>query len=266
MSMKYKITLSLMAIAVILTISSIISFVEYLKMSNYVSDLISENIKSINEVQKLSEFANDYNLALLAVVGSDDEHAKIPEFHQEDFMKSCETLRENYGSSHLTDSIMYAYSAYMLASQEFSHVRKSTFIDTRTWYFGRLQPMFNKLMADILLLNDSIYKDLYKNSATFERGFYRSIIPGVVAVIVGIGLVFLLLVFLFIYYIDPIYKILDGLNNYRSFNHKYSYTFDGDDQLKELNEGVLELCSENQQLRNRLKRMKQELIAEQNKN
>jgi len=62
----------------------------------------------------------------------------------------------------------------------------------------------------------------------------------------------MLLFFLLVYYVNPIYKMLDGLSNYRSFNKKYSYTFDGDDQLSELNDGITELAGENQQLRRRV--------------
>ena len=58
--------------------------------------------------------------------------------------------------------------------------------------------------------------------------------------------------FILAYYVNPIYKMLSGLNNYRTFNKKYSYTFDGDDQLVELNDGIKELAGENQQLRKRV--------------
>ena len=47
-------------------------------------------------------------------------------------------------------------------------------------------------------------------------------------------------------------EMVEGLNNYRSYNKRYNYTFDGDDQLTELNEGISELASENFQLRKRL--------------
>ncbi|MBR6932788.1 MAG: hypothetical protein IKH49_05750, partial [Bacteroidales bacterium] len=51
MSLKMKLTLGLSAIAVVLLISSIISILEYRKMSNYVSELIADNINSINVAQ-----------------------------------------------------------------------------------------------------------------------------------------------------------------------------------------------------------------------
>ena len=156
----------------------------------------------------------------------------------------------------LADSVLYSYSAYMLTSLELKHAILSDFINTREWYFDRLQPKYNRLRSDINILNTAIYNELQKNSATFERGFYRSIIPGAVAVAVGLLLVVLLLFFLMAYYVNPIYRMLTGLKNYRSFGSKYSYEFEGDDQLSELNDGITEMAGENMQLRKRLKMLR----------
>ncbi|MBR1927624.1 MAG: hypothetical protein IJ840_07770 [Bacteroidales bacterium] len=254
LSMRMKLTLSLMAIAVALLASSVISILEYSRMSHYVSDLMADNIKSVGVAQKLSEVSSQYNLGILAVIG-DEAVSALPDFHQEEFMAHCDSLRKSLVSDKmlpLTDSVVYAYSAYMLTSMELSDVLLSDFIDTRTWYFERLQPQYKRLNGYIGNLDDAIYDELKKNSETFQRGFYRSIIPGAVAVGVGLLLILMLLFFLLVYYVNPLYKILEGLNNYRSFNKKYTYSFEGDDQLAELNDGITELVSENQQLRKRV--------------
>lgn len=254
LSMRAKLTLSLGAIAVCLLVSSIISIMEYSRMSHYVSDLMADNIRSINLAQKLSDVSSQYNLDILSVIG-DDAISTLPDFHQKEFMSHCDSLRKSVMGDKmvpLTDSVIYAYSAYMLTSMELNDVLLSDFIDTRSWYFERLQPQYHRLNKSIENLEEAVYGDLKKNSETFQRGFYRSTIPGVVAVIVGLLLILMLLFFILVYYVNPIYKMLAGLNNYRSYNKKYSYTFEGDDQLSELNDGITELAGENQQLRKRV--------------
>ena len=263
LTMRMKLTLSLSAIAVTLLVSSVISIMEYYKMSDYVSDLIADNIRSVNVAQKLSEVTNKYNLDLLTVIG-DDAVSTLPDFHQKEFMAHCDSLRNSLTSDKmvpLTDSVVYAYSAYMLTSLELNDVLLSDFIDTRAWYFDRLQPKFKRLNYYIDVLNGAIYDDLKKNSLTFQRGFYRSIIPGAVAVGVGLLLVLMLLFFLLVYYVNPIYRMLAGLNNYRSFNKKYSYSFEGDDQLAELNDGITELTGENQMLRKRVANLRAKVAS-----
>ena len=261
LTLRMKIIFSLSAIAVILLVSSIISVLEYRSMSNYVSELIADNIESINAAQQLSSVTDAYNLQILTVIGDDFDN-DLPDFNRDAFMDHCDSLRISLSSinmQHLADSVVYSWSAYMLTSLELPRVILSDFIDTRSWYFERLQPVYNRLHTDIDVLNTAIYNELQKNSATFERGFYRSVIPSAVTVAVGLTLVLLLLFFILSFYVNPIYKMLAGLNNYRSFNTKYSYTFEGDDQLRELNDGVGELTEENRQLRRRIKTLRETL-------
>lgn len=249
-----KLTLSLSSIVIILLVSSIISVMEYSRMSTYVSSLIADNVNNITVAQHLSDAANTYNLEVLAVIG-DDTQNRLPDFDSELFVSRCDSLRTTLASMSLqplADSVLYAYSAYMLTSLELPSVILSDFIDTRTWYFERLQPKYNRLHLDIDNMSSAIYNDLKKNSATFDRGFYRSIIPGIVAVGVGILLVLMLLFFILVYYVNPIYKMLNGLETYKTYNKKYTYTFEGDDQLVNLNEGITEVIQENQQLRGRI--------------
>ena len=252
--LKAKIVLSLSAIAVMLLVSSILSVMEYRAMSTYVSSLIADNIHSINMAQELSESSNDYNLDILAVIG-DDNLNSLPDFDQQAFVSHCDSLKKSLSAVkkvRLADSVLYAYSAYMLTSLELPEVLKSDFIDSRAWYFDRLQPRYNRLSQAIDRMSSEIYSDLKKNSTNFDRGFYRSIIPGIVAVGVGLLLVLMLMFFILSYYVNPIYKMLDGLRNYRSYNKRYNYTFEGDDQLAELNAGISEIAAENYQLRKRM--------------
>ncbi|MBR1407237.1 MAG: hypothetical protein IJ578_09965 [Bacteroidales bacterium] len=265
LTLRMKITLSLSAIAVILLVSSIISILEYRSMSNYVSALIADNIESINAAQQLSNLTDAYNLQILTVIG-DENNNDLPDFNREAFLAHCDSIHASLSSinlQHLADSVVYSWSAYMLTSLELPNVIVSDFIDTRSWYFERLQPVYGRLHEDIDDLNTAIYNELQKNSATFERGFYRSVIPSAVTVAVGLTLVLLLLFFILTYYVNPIYKMLKGLDSYRSFNTKYNYTFEGDDQLRELNDGITELAEENWQFRRRVKDLREAVIQRQ---
>ena len=259
LSLKTKMVLSLSAIAVVLIVSGIISIVEYRRMSNYVSDMIAEDINSINVAQKLAAVTDNYNLQILTVIG-DDSVNSLPDFDQQGFVSICDSLRSSFSVENvlpLTDSVLYSYSAYMLTSLELETVIQSDFIDSRTWYFERLQPSFQRLNGDIDRLSQAMYDDLQANSEEFDQGFHRSIIPVIVAVSVGIILVLLLMFFIISYYVNPLNKMLEGLADYRSMGRRYGLTFEGDDQLAELNQGISELTEENRQYRRRIKLLKE---------
>lgn len=256
--MRGKITLSLSAIACILLISSLISILEYRGMRGYVSELIADNIKSINAAQQLSLSADSYNLSILSAIG-DETAVDLPDFDHDAFAAHCDSLRIALSSTnmqYLADSVRASWDAYMYTSQDLPEVLLSDFIDSRTWYFEELQPMYNILCVNLSKLSEAIYEDLQKNSATFERGFYRSIIPGAVAVAVGLLLALMLMFYLSVYYVTPIYRMHKGLRNYRELGRNYDYTFEGDDQLRSLNESITDIVEENIQLRRRIRQIK----------
>lgn len=261
LSMRMKVILSLSLIATSLLVSSILSVMEYTRMSDYVSELIAENIKSINIVQHMAYVSNEYNLEILSNIG-DSVDRPMPAFDQDGFMAQCDSLKSTLKAralSHLADSVEYSYSAYMLTSLELPKVKDSDFIDTRSWYFERLQPVYGRLRFDIEKMSDEVYKELKMNSATFERGFYRSVIPAAVAVVVGLMLVVMFLFFILTYFVNPLYRMNRALKDYRTFNKKYSCTFEGDDQLHGLNEDITEITEENLQLRKRIKLLRESI-------
>ena len=57
-SIRRNLFFSLGSIAAILLVSSVISIMEYRRMSDYVSDLIASNIKSINLSQRLADITH----------------------------------------------------------------------------------------------------------------------------------------------------------------------------------------------------------------
>ena len=144
----------------------------------------------------------------------------------------------------------------MLASMELEDVLESDFINTRDWYFERLQPLFGRMRGYLDRLGANMYEDLEQNSRDFDSGFSRSIIPGIVAVSTGILLVFLLLFFILVYYVKPLYGILHHLKEYLSYRQRYTFTFDGNDQLTEVNNAITDLTEENRQLRRRIQDLK----------
>lgn len=253
-SMRAKLFVSMLSIVAVLLVSCIISYMEYSRMSRYVSELVDNDISSINSANGLAEMVNSYNLSILSVVG-DDLSAALPDFDSDVFVASCDSIKSQINSRTVrerVDSVLYSYAAYMLTSLELENVLMPDFVSSRSWYFERLQPRYEALSSDISGLADSIYHVLQKDSATFERGFYRSFIPEYVAVGVVVLLVLMLMFFILSGYVNPIYKMLSSLDAYRVSDKKYNYKFDGDDQLSELNEDISDLAAENQQLRQRI--------------
>ena len=259
--MVKKVLYSLGSLAAILLLSGVISIIEYRRMSDYVSELIAANIKSINLAQKLSDITEEYNHQMLSVVVQNDI-SLMPEFDLDYFMAQSDSLKNSFTSQNalpMVDSVEVSFDAFMKTSLKFDEVFLADNVDTGEWFFGTLQPRYNKFRSEMNILNEAIYNDLLSNSADFDAGFYRSIIPGVVSVGAGLLLIMLLLFFTLVNYVRPIYRMTEGINAYRSSGRRYNFVFDGDDQLAEINSGVTEIIEENVELKPRIKALRENL-------
>ncbi len=259
-SMKKKLFFSLGSLAMILLLSSVISILEYRRMSDYVSDLIASNIKSINLSQKLADITQEYNDQMLAVVVQNDI-SLMPDFNLAYFNAQSDSLRGSFTSGKMlpkVDSVVMSFDAFMKTSLKFDEVFLADTVNTGEWFFGSLQPRYTKLRQDLTSLNEVIHEELRNNSADFDAGFYRSIIPGVVSVGAGLLLILLLLYFTMVYYVRPICRMSDGLDAYRLSSRRYLYEFDGDDQLANINTGLTEIIDENVELKRRVKNLRDE--------
>lgn len=259
-SMRKKLFLSLGSLAMILLLSSVISILEYRRMSDYVSELIASNIKSINLSQKLADITQEYNDQMLAVVVQNDI-SLMPDFNLTYFNAQSDSLRSSFTSSKMlpkVDSVVMSFDAFMKTSLKFDEVFLADSVDTGEWFFGSLQPRYTKLRQDLNSLNEVIHEELRNNSADFDAGFYRSIIPGVVSVGAGLLLILLLLYFTMVYYVRPIYRMSDGIDGYRLSGRRYLFEFDGDDQLANINTGLTEIIDENVELKRRVKNLRDE--------
>ena len=259
--MVKKVLYSLGSLAAILLLSGVISIIEYRRMSDYVSELIAANIKSINLAQKLSDITEEYNHQMLSVVVQNDI-SLMPEFDLDYFMAQSDSLKNSFTSQNalpMVDSVEVSFDAFMKTSLKFDEVFLADNVDTGEWFFGTLQPRYNKFRGEMNILNEAIYNDLLSNSADFDAGFYRSIIPGVVSVGAGLLLIMLLLFFTLVNYVRPIYRMTEGINAYRTSGRTYNFVFDGDDQLAEINSGVTEIIEENVELKTRIKALRENL-------
>ena len=260
-SMRRKLVLSLGSLAAILLLSGVISILEYRRMSDYVSELIAANIKSINLSQKLADITEEYNHKMLSVVVQNDISI-MPDFNLSQFNAQADSLKNSFTSQNalpMVDTVSTSFNEFIRTSMKFDEVFLADSVDTGEWFFGTLQPRYNKFRGEMNILNEAIYNDLLSNSADFDAGFYRSIIPGVVSVGAGLLLIMLLLFFTLVNYVRPIYRMTEGINAYRSSGRRYNFVFDGDDQLAEINSGVTEIIEENVELKTRIKALRENL-------
>jgi multidrug efflux pump subunit AcrB len=110
-----------------------------------------------------------------------------------------------------------------------------------------------KLMEDI----DEVIQEADGWEVDFSGSFFSNEkMIGELAVILLVSI--LLMYFILVYYVNPICRMSAGVDNYRAVGKRYGYTFDGDDQLANINNGLTEIIEENLELKSRVKGLRSE--------
>jgi len=249
MGIKRKVFLGCVVLALILLISSSISMFEFTRMNDHVTELISDNANSIEVSRGLLARAEEYNLRLMHLVVGEVIEESIEVINDEEFISFFSDIRESFVTEHdkaNADSVMYAFAAYMYVVREASDIWLISGDDIRKeWYFNRLQPVYTKLKAYIEKLTNDSQDALIHNSQSLQDNFYRSLMPGLVSVLLGFLMVLLFNYYLNYYLINPLLKISRGIKGYLSFNKNYDIKIEGNDELAELNDRVKDIVDIN---------------------
>lgn len=249
MGIKRKVFLGCVVLALILLISSSISMFEYTRMNDHVTELISDNTNSIEVSRELLATAEGYNLRMMHLVVGEVGEESIEVIHDEEFISFFSGIRDSFVTENdkaNADSVIYAFTAYMHVVREASYIWLISNDDIRKeWYFNRLQPVYAKLKAYIEKLTNDSQDALIQNSHSLQDNFYRSLMPGLISVLLGFLMVLLFNYYLNHYLINPLLKISHGIKGYLSFNKNYDVKIDNQDELAELNECVKDIIDIN---------------------
>ena len=256
---KRKVMLGCIVMAVILFFSSLLSVFEFTRMNRYVTRLIADNISSINAARELLSVSEQYNVSLMdgLVLNNASQPQEVSLAREEELAASFENLSRSFATTQgraAADSVLYAYAAYMQVVAEADETWQKGYEERQHWYFNRLQPVYLKFRGYMMQLTSICQDALIDNSRDIREGTYRSLMPGLVSVLVGLIMVLLFNYYLNYYLIDPLLKVTNGIKGYRFYGRSYSVKLDNDDELEELNEAVGDIIEQNQSYKRELER------------
>lgn len=255
MSIKKKISKGFVVIGTILLVSSVISIYEFIRMRNTVANLINDNISAITTSRQLLEVVDEYNFNLLEGMGDDHWMLNLKDEDDNRFSDHLAQVRDKFTTQQermYADSVLYAYTSYIWVMNDATKVWHDDYSERRSWYFTKLHPVYIQLRGYLQKLTHTSQEALAENSLTMTESFYRSIMPGVVTVVMGIILVFLFNYFINFYFVNPLLRISEGISDYILRKKSYNVLVENDDELKVLNDNVKELVESNRKLSKRV--------------
>ncbi len=247
--LRKKVVLASLVLVFMLLLSGMIAFFEFGRMSRQVSEFIADNVTSVEISRSLLNLCDRYNSSLFQSL-NEDRLSSVPEILPADvFEEDIALLRSTVRSKaerNLVDTVRYAYSAYMQVALDVDHIWLQP-KDIRThWYFENLQKSYDELRMYLQKLSSHSQGALTSNYDSLKASYYRSIMPGVVAIGASIILVILFSYFLNIYVLKPVLKMHKGIRDYRDYHKKYDVSFDyGGDQIQQMNEDLKEILDDN---------------------
>lgn len=260
LGIKAKVWYACIVLGVVLLFSGFISLYEYSKMNDYVADVISDNINSINAARELLSVSEQYNINLmndLIINNATDSIGKYPVVENERIISTFENLRKKFVTAeerNAADSVVYAYAAYMQVVADAEMIWQKDYKARQQWFFNRLQPVYMEFRSYMMKLTQLCQDTLVSNSAALQDGFYRSLMPGVVSVIFGFIMVFLMGYYIIAFLVKPVLKITKGINDSRHFGKTYDVKVESDDEIGDLNTTVKDMVDLNQSYKKQLQR------------
>lgn len=259
LGIKRKVLLGCIVLAIILFFSSLISIFEFTKMNRYVSGVIADNIRSINAARELLSVSEQYNIDLMngLVLEGSNRPESVSIDREEELISSFENLSRSFVTPEeqaSADSVLYAYAAYMQVVAEADEMWEHDYAVRQHWFFNRLQPVYLKFRGYMMQLTSVCQDALIESSQDIREGTYRSLMPGLVSVLVGMIMVLLFNYYLNYFLINPLLKITGGIKGYRYYGRSYSVKLDNNDELEELNEAVGDIVEQNQAYKKELER------------
>ena len=249
MGIRKKIFFGLVIIGFILFLSGIISIFQLIGMEKSVSGMLSDNVKSVELSKYMTDAveAQSWNILNIITKEKTEDDAKL-HFYEDEFKNLIDNARNNLtveGENVVIDSLEAAYIKYHQRIKVLDSLFALPDTDKRiNWFADLYQPayvMFNTAIQKLRLVNQNA---LFENSVKLEEGFYRMLMPPIIAIGVGLLLVILFNYFLNLYFISPILRINKGIKSFLDNKIPYNVTVDTSDEINELNEDIKMLISQ----------------------
>lgn len=246
MGIKTKIFAGFIAVGMLLFLSGVIAIYELTSIESSVQDLIKDNLKSIDVSKQMLKASHQINQGVLKCInGNADEGIPLIISGEGKFKSSYAIALNNItveGEGALVSSIDSCYHRFRGLADS---ATLSPETRTPTWYF-------NNFVAEHDQLNDAIdelisinQRSLYENAKIMEVGANRAIMPGLIAIGVGIIFIALFNYFVNLYFIQPIVRISQGVENFVKHSIPFKVKVDTQDEIGQLKSSIDKLIAQN---------------------
>ncbi len=244
MGIRKKILLGFVAIGFILLLSGVVAIFEMTKLTDLISGLLTNNIKTITATNTIEQVVMRQNHVIYNIT---QDELYLHEFDytedtaiiskQIDFINSNITVA---GEEPLANKLQTEYQTYQTFLSKVSGVMEQEREQRIAWYLT-YEKSFMSLIATASEITELNQDALLDNAIKLEGNYYRMIMPAIIAIIAGVFMILFFNYFINAYFINPVVQIKESIKSFLSSRIPYNVKVKTNDEINELNEVVKDL-------------------------
>lgn len=232
-----------MLLIAILATAGIISIIEFRWLSNSVHGLIQDNYKSVEASKTMiGAIERENSGILLLMLGEWETGRKIIDSSDIFFLAALETAKNNITEPDEERYIDNIESAYSNFKEKWGRPIVDIYKDVDiSWYNNEIHQSFlntRNAIESLMTLNQTA---LYNDASELKEKSKRAMMPGIVSIISALILSALLNFFITRYFVRPISKLAEAVNDFQMGQNKLQSDIRSDDEIKKLETAINDL-------------------------
>lgn len=244
MGIKTKIFAGFTVVSLLLFFSGLIAIYELTSVGNSVQGLLRDNLRSIEVSQKMITASTNINKGVLMVINGAPEGGRLIESGESLFTNSYKLALDNITVAGEEQVVKDIFKLYSSLRARVDSVQKNPQVYGMSWYFDNIAPQEEALKVGIDKLIDLNQKSLYEDAEQMELGTNRAIMPGLIAIAAGIIFIALFNYFVNLYFINPMLRITQGVDNFLKHSIPFRVKIDTKDEIAHLKSSVEKLITQ----------------------
>jgi nitrate/nitrite-specific signal transduction histidine kinase len=234
--LKLKILAGFMLLVALLMVAGAVSIIEFVKLSNSVSELIEDNYKTIEASKSMLEALERTDSGvLLLLLGERVEGNEILKQSEAQFSTAFNVAKNNITETNEDKYIGRINTLYSNFKQKVDVTfHDHTKIGDMNWYQGDVYKSFLEVKHSIDQLMALNQSSMYTEATMLKEKSHRAIMPGIIAIVGAVVFSLLLSFFISKYYVSPLVDLVEAIKSYNPRDKSIRSNIKSDDEIKRI--------------------------------
>ncbi|MCD8185206.1 MAG: hypothetical protein LUD68_01725 [Rikenellaceae bacterium] len=237
---RRKIGIGFVILGSLLLFAGMVSYFELTRLNRTTTELLDNSLRDLGFSQRMLEAIGQQNDALALTVYSNKADSLDTDSLLLDGRLSFEEAFFEARARNVHSSRLQRIEQ---AKQEYDRVLLTPAGDSLAWYKHPYKLAYYNLLLTVKDFMISSQNTIDQNTEKIQDNAYRAIMPGIITLTIAILIIGMFYLLIDFYYIRPVLKIKQGLDNYLDHKMPYHVRLEGRDEIRELSDRIKSLMT-----------------------